>query len=256
MSAEPFAREEGWKYFQDQSKVKILDECFTGIGWVQINGEINPWSFSCDCWFRRRLPNANPQAPQQGSRMENAGSGWVKFSDALPEDGQAVHFGRAGMYDETPKRYTRSGSPPKDFTHWHPASLPEEYPPQEPTREEREMQAWRDWAKPLGEDRAGSITIEAFLAGVRHGRENEMKLPPTNWIDIAVWAADNNWDTKQAIDEALGHAEIEFSPKGDGGFVRYSSMPIIKGKLKKVSKSDQQRDSIWPDGMEPPPFRK
>lgn len=88
----------------------------------------------------------------------------------------------------------------------------------------------------------------------REGRE--VKLPPVNWIDLTAWATDNNWDAKRAIEEALGHAEIEFSPKGDGGFVRYCSMPIIKGKMKKISKSDQQRDSIWPDGMEPPPFHK
>jgi len=161
MSAEPFAREEGYEYCTPHRA-----EDASCLGWERFS-EADGWRPAKgkfihhlrDTWFRRRLPNA--------------GSGWVKFSCREPEPGQKIlALWRVPHGDVTTPIYTKCLKDHFNILGWMPLPAP----PQEPTREERDREAAYRWPLDNPNETPGwpnNWAEKAFLAGVRHGRETK-----------------------------------------------------------------------------------
>lgn len=168
MSNEPFTREPGWDYRQNRGK--DLGET---AGWdVYSTTPINRWispsmayfaDYGPGMWFRRRLPAA-PLA-----------DGWVKITGKIPRlPAWFLQNGKVWLEVEDASEGQAIRRPPGMPTHWMPAHLPA--PPQAPSREELDEQAFEAWIKTENISRVSvnsHIFKDAFLAGVRHGRDGK-----------------------------------------------------------------------------------
>jgi len=186
MSAEPFAYEYkcGVDFVAGDNVNEWEWKVEDGSGQWAKPGMFDPLSvYARHSRFRRRLPSADtPQDQQSSPRMENrlaqpsAGSGWVKGRE--PDSGDKDEDGCVWLLLK-PSREVRKlmGSQVTIHDTWHPKPLIEPpAPPQEPTREERDEEAAREFTHSMhpvhGSWDSGDVH-NAFLAGVRYGRETK-----------------------------------------------------------------------------------